>query len=164
MKKLILLPALCLFMFSCEGILKDRKSDDVEVDPNKNVVLGTDKDANGCVASAGYRWSKLRKECIRVFEEGYRLNQIEELKDDNMTKSAFVIFEEDGGDRAELFLPDGSDAIMLTREDKGAPYKAKHWKLELQKKYSLLKDGHLLFAGAEIQEGQITGDDKAETY
>jgi hypothetical protein len=163
MKKLILLPALCLFMFSCEGILKDRKDDDVEVNPNNKVVLGTDKDANGCVASAGYRWSKLKNECIRVFEEGYRLNSIDELKGESMTKSAFVLFEEEG-DRAELFLPDGSESVMLTREKKGMPYKAKHWSLELQKKYSLKKDGHLLFAGAEILEGQITGDDKAETY
>lgn len=163
MRKLILLPAICLFMFSCEGILKDRKDDDVKVNPNNKVVLGTDKDANGCVASAGYRWSKLKNECIRVFEEGYRLNSIEELKGESMVKSAFVLFEEDG-DRAELFLPDGSESVMLTREKEGMPYKTKHWSLELQKKYSLKKDGNLLFAGAEILEGQITGDDKAETY
>ena len=163
MKKLILLSALSFFMFSCDQILKDRKDDDVEVNANKNVVLGTDKDENGCVASAGYRWSLLKKECVRVFEEGYRLNSINELKGESTTKSAFVLFE-DGGDKAELFLPNGTDSVMLTREKEGAPYKGSSWTLELQNKYSLKKNGQLLFAGAEIQEGQITGDDKAETY
>ncbi len=163
MKKLVLFLALGLFMSSCDQIMKERKDDDVKANAEKNIVLGTDKDADGCVTSAGYRWSKLRDECIRVFEEGYRLNSIDELKGESTAKSAFVIFEE-SGDRAELFLPDGSKAIMLTRERKGAPYKDKHWKLELQKKYSLSKNGMLLFAGAEIQEGQITGDDKEEAY
>lgn len=161
MKKLIFLSALALSLFSCDQILKDRKDDDVEVNANKNVVLGTDKDADGCVTSAGYRWSLLKNECIRVFEEGYRLNSIDELKGESITKSAFVIFEENG-DKAELFLPDGSKSIMLTREKQGAPYKDNHWTLELQNKYSLKKDGQLLYAGAEILEGQITGDDREE--
>lgn len=163
MKKLALLSAITLVLFSCEGIFKERKNDDAVSGTDKNVVLGTDKDAHGCVASAGYKWSKLKEECVRVFEEGYRLNSIEELKGESMTKSAFVLFEENG-DRAELFLPDEPDAVMLTREKEGSPYKGGKWSLELQKKYSLKKNGQLLYAGAEIEEGQITGDDRAETY
>lgn len=163
MKKLTLLSAITFLFFSCDGIFKERKDDDGSSLTDKKVVLGTDKDANGCVTSAGYKWSKLRNECIRVFEEGYRLNQIEELKGESINKSAFVVFEEDG-DRAELFLPDGSDSVMLTREKEGTPYKGGVWSLEQQKKYSLKKNGQLLYAGAEILEGQITGDDRAETY
>jgi len=162
MKKLLLLSVLGFSLFSCDQILKDRKDDDVEVDTNKNVVLGTTKDANGCVTSAGYRWSLLRKECIRAVEEGYRLNSIEELQGESITKSAFVVFEEDG-DRAELFLPDNTRSILLTREKKGAPYKDKHWTLQQDKSYSLKKDGTLLYAGAQIEEGQITGDDEEES-
>lgn len=163
MKKMALLLAITLILFSCDGILKDRKNDDADAITDKNVVLGTDKDANGCVTSAGYRWSKIKNECIRVFEDGYRLNAIEELKGESMTKSAFVVFEEEG-DRAELYLPDVDESVMLTREKEGTPYKGGVWSLELQKKYSLKKNGQLLFAGAEIEEGQITGDDRAETY
>ncbi|MHA3789941.1 hypothetical protein ACX0HA_17170 [Flavobacterium hauense] len=163
MKKLTLLSAITLLLFSCDGIFKERKNDDADAISDKNVVLGTDKDAHGCVASAGYRWSKLKEECIRVFEDGYRLNSIEELKGESMAKSAFVVFEEEG-DRAELYLPDADESVMLTREKQGTPYKGGQWSLELQKKYSLKKNGHLLYAGAEIQEGQITGDDRAETY
>lgn len=163
MKKLALLSAISFVLFSCDGILKDRSRDNSEAVTDKNVVVGTDKDAHGCVGSAGYRWSKLREECVRVFEEGYRLNSIEELKGESIVKSAFVLFEEDG-DRAELFLPNEEEAVMLTREKEGSPYKGGNWSLELNKKYSLKNSGQLLYAGAEIQEGQITGDDRAETY
>jgi hypothetical protein len=32
--------------------------------------LGSDRDAQGCIASAGYTWSPLRGACIRLFETG----------------------------------------------------------------------------------------------
>ncbi|RWX01556.1 hypothetical protein [Flavobacterium cerinum] len=163
MKKLVLLSALSIFMFSCDFILKDRKNTEVEVNPNEKVVLGNDKDAQGCVASAGYRWSDLFKECIRVFEEGYRLNSIDELAGESTSKSAFVVFEKEDGDRAELFLPDGSKSIILTRDTKNGAFKNKEWSLQLKSGYSLKKNGELLFAGATIKEDQITGDDKEES-
>lgn len=163
MKKLVLLFALGTLLLSCDFILKDRKNNEVEVNPDQKVVIGNDKDAQGCVASAGYRWSELNKECIRVFEEGYRLNSIDELKGESTFKSAFVVFEKEDGDKAELFLPDGSKSIMLTREKKDGPYKNKEWSLQLQKGYSLTKNGEILYAGAAIEENQITGDDREES-
>lgn len=162
MKKLLLLAVIGMSLVSCDQILKDRKDDDVEVDTNKNVVLGTNKDANGCVTSAGYRWSLLRKECIRAVEEGYRLNTIDSLKGESIAHSAFVVFD-DEGDKAELFLPDNKKSILLTRAKKGAPYKDAHWTLQQNKSYSLKKDGQLFYAGAEIEEGQITGDDDEQS-
>lgn len=162
MKKLVLLSALCMILFSCDFIFKDRKNSEVEVNPDAKVVLGNDKDAQGCVASAGYRWSDLFKECIRVFEEGYRLNSIDELAGESTSKSAFVVFEKEDGDKAELFLPDGSKSIMLTRESKVGAFKNKEWSLQLKNGYSLKKNGELLFAGATIKEDQITGDDREE--
>lgn len=161
MKKLLLLLALGCSMASCDYILKKREDKEAKVGTNKNVVLGTDKDANGCVTSAGYRWSVLRDECIRPVEEGYRLNSIQQLKDEEDIASAFVLFEEDG-DRAELFLPDGKPSVMLKKESDNGPYKAPHWNLALNKNYSLKKDGQLVYAGAQIEEGQITGTDEAE--
>jgi len=162
MKKLVLLSVITLFLASCDQILKDRKQNEVDVDTEKNIVLGTVKDAHGCVTSAGYKWSQLRKECIRPLEEGYRLNTIEELKGEETATSAFVIFEQDGGDRAELFLPNTDESTLLKRENKNSPYKDANWTLEQQKNYSLKKNGQLVYAGAEILEGQITGDDRKE--
>ena len=93
---------------------------------------------------------------MNIFED-----LIEELKEESAVTSAFVVFEEDG-DRAELFLPNEDESTILKRESKGKPYKDSHWVLEQQKKYSLKKDGQLLYAGAEVQEGQITGYDSEE--
>jgi hypothetical protein len=93
MKKLLLLPALLLLFTSCDFMLKEREDDEVEAKADKNVVLGHDKDDKGCVTSAGYKWSVLRKECIRVFEEGYRLNSADSLKAEDIAASAFVVFD-----------------------------------------------------------------------
>ena len=162
MKNMVLLLAMALCLASCDFMLKDRKDDNVEVKTNENVVLGAVKDENGCVSSAGYKWSLINKACIRPFEEGYRLNSIEKLEGGSMAKSAFVVFEEDG-DRAELFLPDNPKSILLKREKKDGPYTNGHWVLQPGNGYSLKKDGIPLYAGAAIEEGQITGDDKIES-
>src|SRR5690606_17167292 len=99
-------------LVSCEFILKEPK-DDSEVKPEAKVSLGTDKDENGCVTSAGYKWSAIRKECIRVFDEGYRLNNISQLKEEGTRFSAFVIFSVDNN-KAEIFLPESPKSITLT--------------------------------------------------
>lgn len=162
MKRMFLLIAIVLSLASCDFIFKDRSDEDVEVKAGDNVVLGTVKDENGCVSTAGYKWSKLGKACIRPFEEGYRLNTIEKLEGESTAKSAFVVFEENG-DQAELFLPDTPESILLKRDKKNGPYTNSHWILQPGNGYSLKKDGVLLYAGAAIEEAQITGDDKIES-
>ncbi|MXN92422.1 hypothetical protein GR160_14430 [Flavobacterium sp. Sd200] len=138
--------------------MKKRQTGSEAPNSNKNVVLGNDKDENGCVTSAGYRWSVLKEECIRPVEECYRLNSIEQLESESDLKSAYVIFEEDG-DRAELFLPNSTKSVMLKKESKNGAYKDAHWSLFAQNGYKLSKDGKTMFAGAEaVQQGQITGD------
>ncbi|AWH85929.1 hypothetical protein HYN59_12795 [Flavobacterium album] len=160
MKKLLLISVLVFSFSSCDFVLKDRSDDKTEVKTDGKVELGTVTDEKGCVTSAGYKWSELRNQCVRPFEEGYRLNSIDELQGESIAKSAFVIFEDDG-DRAELFLPDSSKSIML-KKGKADAYTNGPWKLHLKKGYKLQKGSELLFAGAEIQENQITGDEKPE--
>jgi len=165
MKKpiLILLSALC--MVSCDFIIKkhDSEPQSSQAASDKNVMLGTDKDKNGCVTSAGYRWSKINEECIRPVEEGFRLNSINQIEGESDVNSAFVIFEEDGN-RAELFLPNNTESELLKKDSKNGPYKNKHWSLQSQKGYKLKKNGMLIYVGAAaIQENQITGDYKEES-
>ena len=163
MKKLVLLLVLSALSLSCDYMLKEREDNEVEVKTDKKVVLGTVKDEHGCVSTAGYKWSQLSKECIRPFEEGYRLNPIEKLEGDSTAKSAFVVFEEEGGNKAELFLPDTPESILLEKEKNDAPYTNGQWTLRLENGYMLKKSGQLLFAGAAVEEGQITGDDRVES-
>jgi hypothetical protein len=70
---------------------------------------GSDRDSHGCIPSAGYTWSNVRKDCIQVFNEGVRLNN---AQDTAATSSAFVVFSKDST-AAEIFLPvDGDNPIL----------------------------------------------------
>ena len=37
-------------------------------------LIGGNKDEHGCLTAAGYTWSELRRDCIRIFEDGVRVN------------------------------------------------------------------------------------------
>ena len=164
MKKPVLILLSAMFLMSCDFIMKKHDIEPGEADKTeKKIVLGTDKDKNGCVISAGYCWSKISKECIRPVEEGFRLNTIDDVEDESDVTSAFIIFEENTN-RAELFLPENSESQLLEKDSKNGPYKNKHWSLQSQNGYKLKKDGKLIYVGAAaIQEGQVTGDYKEES-
>ena len=59
MKKLFLIIATALTVVSCHTGKQAGKP-----------MPGADRDRHGCIASAGYTWSKVRKDCVRTFEEG----------------------------------------------------------------------------------------------
>jgi len=44
------------------------------------VLVGGDKDAHGCIGSAGYTWCEVRKECIRPWEQNCTMTQEEYAK------------------------------------------------------------------------------------
>ncbi|MFM4964928.1 hypothetical protein [Aeromonas bivalvium] len=73
-------------------------------------MVGADRDEHDCIASAGYQWSALAGQCVRLFEQGIRLNPT----DAGQTASAFVLFNADQS-QAELHLPDG-ESLRLTRQ------------------------------------------------
>ncbi|ESU25109.1 hypothetical protein FEDK69T_00750 [Flavobacterium enshiense DK69] len=152
---------------SCDLILKDHsKDDEILVEP-KPVVLGTDKDEKGCVTSAGYVWSQTKNNCIRVFEEGFRLTPYHSSADtidvdgEQATLNAYVIFNEEKS-IAELFLPDSKKSILLQRENEGEPYVKDDWKLEAQKGYVLKKGSQIEYVSAMAIEKKITGSDTGE--
>lgn len=74
-------------------------------------LIGEDEDAHGCNASAGYTWSEARQNCVRLFEDGVRLNS---ATDTAATSSAFVVFSVDST-KAEVFLPGSDMSPMLDR-------------------------------------------------
>ncbi|MBN8685320.1 MAG: hypothetical protein J0L99_21930 [Chitinophagales bacterium] len=76
--------------------------------------VGGNKDANGCLSAAGYQWSALKKECIRLFEQGIRLDA--KAKGMDNTVSAFIVFKSAQDEQqAELFLPGKGKSILLQR-------------------------------------------------
>lgn len=162
MKNYFILAAAAISLTSCDYILKKDKEAEPEPVSGNKVINGPDKDANGCVTSAGYHWSQLVKDCVRPVEDGYRLNSIEKIEDESPVQSAFVIFSEDK-DKAELYLPNVPNSVLLEKDGSNV-YKNGIWSLHSDNGYSLKKNGKLLFVGAEpVKEGQITGDENPES-
>ncbi len=91
--------------------------------------VGNDQDAHGCRASAGYQWSPLLGQCVRLFEQAVRLQSLEATE----SGSAFVLFNADRS-QAELTLPSG-ELIPLDRQGEegnwswqGGAYQLFPWK------------------------------------
>jgi hypothetical protein len=78
------------------------------------IKTGADKDAHGCIASAGYTYSQLKKECIRTFEQKIQLKEF--VTKGNYT--AAVFFNNDQS-KAEIFLKEEKTSIILNRTAKG---------------------------------------------
>jgi hypothetical protein len=75
---------------------------------------GADKDAHGCIASAGYTYSQLKKECIRTFEQKIQLKEM--ATKGNYT--AAVLFNKDQS-KAEILLKEEKTSVILNRSSKG---------------------------------------------
>lgn len=78
------------------------------VQPKKDLI-GGDKDEHGCLKSAGYIWSEVQNDCIRLFEKGIRLTAV-----DKNPRAAFIVFSPDSI-RAEIFFSDDTSTQILHR-------------------------------------------------
>lgn len=67
---------------------KDRKQTLVFVPKTEEEIIGVANDAHGCNGAAGYTWSEARKDCIRLFESGIRMNPINDPQATLSTRSS----------------------------------------------------------------------------
>lgn len=114
-------------------------------------IVGGDSDEHGCKGSAGYSWSVVKNECIRIFSDGVRLDP--KAADLDKTLSAFVVFKSDTDDaQAELFIPNVAKSVILTKEKKesAGTWKNANYVLTQWKGMYSLEDSHkkLLYQGA----------------
>lgn len=88
-----------------------KQETDNNSDSLKNIpqAIGNDRDEHGCLASAGYTWSEVQKDCIRLFEKGIRVDAA-----DGSERSAFIVFSPDSI-LAELFFSDEQPKEILER-------------------------------------------------
>ncbi|MET3537480.1 hypothetical protein [Chryseobacterium limigenitum] len=94
--------------------------------------VGGDRDVHGCIGSAGYTYSQIKNECVRVFEQKIKLNEVS--TDKSYSTRTAVIFSKNM-QKAEIFIPDGSaKSIILDRQGK-----SKLWKSGKQ-----IKDSYVL--------------------
>ncbi len=75
-------------------------------------LVGGDRDSHDCIGSAGYQWSALTNQCVRLFEQAVRLQSLEA----NETGSAFLLFNADQS-QAELTLPNGEQTLLTRQGD-----------------------------------------------
>ena len=161
MKKNIAVLIVLLTLFtSCKPSTDKPFADQEEAKPKDSTMVGVDKDENGCLASAGYTWSKLNKECVRAFT-GIQLNPTENGASEDKTLSAYVLFDE-SGDKAEVFLPE-EKSIILTRKSEGDSWNFEDYQLIPWKGYVFKKADKILFTGDGEIGNKVTGsDDKPE--
>ena len=100
-------------------------------------LVGGNRDEHGCIASAGYRWSRVQQRCIRPFEEGVRLLPVEDPQDSSAVLAATVIFSTDSL-RAEVLLPDGETSPVLDRRT--LPSGGYAWNIEDDDTYNVRRD------------------------
>lgn len=154
---------LLLFLISFQSCkLTDQKADE-EVLPqveSKEIMKAVDKDENGCLASAGYIWSKLNKECVKLFT-GVQLNPIDKPQNEDETLSVFIMFSEDGN-QAELFLPNATETYVLKRNAEGQSWVLNDWQLIPYKGYVLKQGEKTLYAGEDFIGKKVLGSDTEE--
>lgn len=148
MKKVFLFSIIIALSFSCaKKVSEEKKTSKETTKPvnevsNPSVVVGGDSDSHGCKASAGYTWSILKKECIRIFENSTKLSHAEDGKTD--TTVAYVIFD---GNKAELFLDTQKESIILERKSEGDSWVKDDLQLIPWKGYVLKKGEKIIYTG-----------------
>jgi hypothetical protein len=119
MKQLVMLLCSLLFLSNCQ-----QKSEEKTANTDTTAVgqmVGNDLDEHGCKGSAGYVWSVVKNDCVRIFEVGVRLDPQDSTL--NQTLSAFAVFANDEKENefdVEIFLPslaDGSIVLKPIKDD-----------------------------------------------
>ena len=126
MKKLSIVAVMAMTMIACNNSnsTQTTQTETTEVTPSATEEMppvGGDRDAHGCIGSAGQSWSELLQDCIQVFEVGTRLNPIE-VKDNDAVISAFIVTKADDNSKVELFITT-EETHPLLKQEKDGTYK-----------------------------------------
>lgn len=97
-------------MMGCGG--KSKKEAEPAGQAEKANAVGNDKDSHGCIASAGYTWSEVQKDCIRLWEKGVRMHAADDAK-----KTLFLVFSPDSAQVELFFSEEGAPNEILDRRN-----------------------------------------------
>lgn len=142
MKRLSIIPAIAI-LISCQGttkkeVVKSEKDTLTEVHQ-----IGGEKDKHGCLTSAGYTWSEIRRDCIRLFEAGIRINPLNNSEE--YVSSGFLIFDNDSSS-VELFLPSMTGSEILSRKNNIYESSDQKYKLsQTDSTWTLNKDNKMIY-------------------
>ena len=127
--------AIGMLMLSACGGSADKAEKKVQHEP---VTVGADKDEHGCIGSAGYTWSKLKNDCVQIFNVGFRLNPVTVEKDKEVI-SAFVLMGDDQA-KVELFLPNDDQQSILLNKTADLTYGDETYRYDSKKSILYIKD------------------------
>lgn len=162
MKKLLPLFFLFTFFTSCDYVLKKKENNAiVTTDSVPELGIPIEKDKNGCVKEAGYKWSIIKDDCIRVSDEGFRLNPIDDLSNLEPTKSAYVLLSEEKL-QAEVFLQEKQNSILLSRKTEDEDFIEKNYKLSIKSGYTFAINDSISYKAAETAIKAVVGSDIQE--
>ncbi len=108
-----------------------------EETPATSVIVGADADAHGCKASAGYTWSELKQNCIRIFEDGVQMIAVDTSL--NQSLAAYIVFNADSS-KGELFIPNVSNSVLLAKAS-AQSWADSIYQLSVSDKHLVLKKG-----------------------
>lgn len=112
---------------ACAGALLagcgNSREKNAAAETEKTEIVGDDKDEHGCIASAGYTWSEVQKDCIRLWEKGVRLASV-----DDAENTLFIVFSPDST-QVELFFSK-EDAPNEILDRRSLPAGGYAWNME----------------------------------
>ena len=108
---------------------------------NKPIKVGSDKDKHGCIGSAGYVYSVIKNDCIRVFEQNIRLTEVSPKG--SFTSMTSIIFSKDSL-KAEVFLPNYNGGQILISNGKYSWQKG-HLFLSNKASFELFENSKLIY-------------------
>ncbi len=157
MKNLLLLFAMISIMISCKQ--NDITPEVASVPHKDSTIVDVDKDKNGCLASAGYTWSKLNQECVKAFT-GIQLNPTDNATTEDETLCTYVLFNENA-DKAEIFLPD-EKSFIATKSGQTKSWIYNDYQLIAHNGYELKKAGVIVFSGDGEIGNKVSGSDNPD--
>lgn len=107
--------AILLMLGACNipSFLRPQKEPKVEnQNPEIMQKIGGDKDEHGCYVSAGYSWSPTRKECLRIWEAGVRLQDLKISE----SPISIIIIENGAQGPLEVYLPNIAAPIVMNKD------------------------------------------------
>lgn len=116
MKRIAFLLLCFSLVLSCNPGQKKGEASDAQQEDQQ--LIGGEKDEQGCVAAAGETWSELLQACVRIIDEGIRLNPIEREEGEAVI-SIFALFDKDKT-KVEIFLSnEDATTIILDKTENG---------------------------------------------
>lgn len=108
-------------------------------------LVGGDTDKHGCKPSAGYTFSILKNDCVRLFEQKIRLKEVKPKQ--SFSTFVAIIFSDDKR-KAEIFIPTIQSSVILLRKGRKLSWKGNGFELSKANNYILKKANKVIYRGA----------------